>query len=126
MSSRPDSKPGAAFLPSLASLSLEPIDAKAGKETTAPSKPYDKSAKASAAKAPAPKNAPTHLKEFDFDDWDPPTYKGQVVRTVKLHIKNSTEIEKAWLRSNYGNYWSLAAKSLRSQLQEQARRALSF
>lgn len=84
------------------------------KESASSKKPYSKD--------PPPK----FLKEFDEDDWPAPTYKGFEVMTVKGYGSASTELERQWLRQNYGNEWSKAAASLRSAMKKQARKVLSF
>ena len=92
---------------------------KAGKEKAPAAKPYDKSG---VKGDPIPKV----LKEFAEETWDLPTYKGEVVKTVKHQITNSTEIERAWLRKEYGGNWSSADKELKAKMQKQARTVLSF
>jgi len=93
--------------------------AKAGKGKAPAATPYDKSV---VKGDPIPKV----LKEFAEEKWDAPTYKGEVVKTVKHQITNSTEIERAWLRKEYGGNWSSADKELKAKMQKQARTVLSF
>lgn len=92
---------------------------KAAKEPKAKAGVYDKPKK---DKAPPPKV----LKEFEEEDYPAPTYNGEVVQTVKLDIKNSTELERKWLRENYTDSWSEAVEPLKTQIKDQARKVLSF
>ena len=90
---------------------------KMGKEKAAKDTPYTK-------KEPDP--TPTDLKKVPQDDLPKPTHAGLVVQTVKNQIQKSTEIEREWLRTTYGNNWSKADPLLRTRMQTQARHALSF
>lgn len=84
-------------------------------------KPYDKLPKPD-DKLPKPDDKKTML----YDALPPPVDDdGNTVKTAEGK-KVSTEAEKKWLRDNYGENWSMAEKSLRIELQQQARHNLAF
>ena len=71
--------------------------------------------------------APQMLKEFDEDKMPKPTYNGVYVETnLNPNALTSTEAERTWLRTKYGNSWSAVDKSMKLQMIKQARHALSI
>lgn len=61
------------------------------------------------------------LKEFDTDDMEPVNIKTYAEPGYK-----SSQAERKWLQTHYGNDWSNVNPKLKERLKEQARKALSY